>query len=89
MRMTMQYKGSMWNATTQSLVMPTHLLHPQRHPQPPPSDVSSNLLAVRCGIACCNHVARLSSFIRPRCMYCLCPRLYSLLSGVITSKEES
>lgn len=69
----MQDKGhDMLHLFTSSplLSVPYHRL-----PQPPPSEVNSNLLAVRCGIVCPNHVARRSSSILPTCMYCLCPRL--------------
>ena len=38
--------------------------------QPPPSDVSSSLRAVMCGIICCSHVCRRMSSMRPMCMYC-------------------
>lgn len=47
----------------------------QNVPQPPPSEVSSSFLAVKCGMVCCSQVALRSSSILPRCMYCRCIRL--------------
>jgi hypothetical protein len=50
-------------------------LKDQNVPQPPPSEVSSSFLAVKCGMVCCSQVALRSSSILPRCMYCRCIRL--------------